>query len=282
MSQGTAQKRPSHLSSLALRTGGANTWRARSPWRGQAGRSENFAESLSKRADVLKSSGVEGWQVRMLTAARAISPQAGMRKEVGAGVQLQGRIRTARKVEGKSSVQGQRNHCGEWSPKAAQCPKRMNSCRAANWNTGTQNAPRAKARESTVERASSSSPSTAKRNRLQTGSGKNTSYTRKGKKSNVFTGMEEQDWSEWSGNAEVAGETLELFSHADGPTAVSLSGEPKRVNLCDIVKSTKVFTSKHRDKRERERAPRVMNKTGSRSGVGCPMTKRSARRSRRM
>ena len=31
---------------------------------------------LSKRTDLLKSSGFEGWQFKMLTAARAINPKA--------------------------------------------------------------------------------------------------------------------------------------------------------------------------------------------------------------
>ena len=37
---------------------------------------QKFAESLSKRTDVLKSSGFEGRQFKMLTAARAINPEA--------------------------------------------------------------------------------------------------------------------------------------------------------------------------------------------------------------
>ena len=41
---------------------------------GQGGQGRNFAESLSKRTDLLKSSGFEGWQFKMLTAAR--SPKA--------------------------------------------------------------------------------------------------------------------------------------------------------------------------------------------------------------
>ena len=43
---------------------------------GQGGQGRNFAESLSKRTDLLRSSGFEGWQFKMLTAARAINPKA--------------------------------------------------------------------------------------------------------------------------------------------------------------------------------------------------------------
>ena len=43
---------------------------------GQGGQGRNFAESLSKRTDLLKSSCFEGWQFKMLTAARALNPKA--------------------------------------------------------------------------------------------------------------------------------------------------------------------------------------------------------------
>ena len=43
---------------------------------GQGGKGRNFAESLSKRTDVLKNSGFECWQFKILTAARAINPKA--------------------------------------------------------------------------------------------------------------------------------------------------------------------------------------------------------------
>ena len=43
---------------------------------GQGEGSRKFAESLSKRTDTFKNSGFEGWQFKMLTAARAISPKA--------------------------------------------------------------------------------------------------------------------------------------------------------------------------------------------------------------
>ena len=43
---------------------------------GQGGLSRKFAESLSKHTDVFKNSGFEGWQFKMLTAARAISQKA--------------------------------------------------------------------------------------------------------------------------------------------------------------------------------------------------------------
>ena len=43
---------------------------------GQGGQSRKFAESLSKHTDVFKNSGFDGWQPKMLTAARAISQKA--------------------------------------------------------------------------------------------------------------------------------------------------------------------------------------------------------------
>ena len=43
---------------------------------GQGGQSRKFAESLGKHTDVFKNSGFEGWQFKMLTAARAISQKA--------------------------------------------------------------------------------------------------------------------------------------------------------------------------------------------------------------
>ena len=43
---------------------------------GQGGQSRKFAESLSKHTDVFQNSGFEGWQFKMLTAARAISQKA--------------------------------------------------------------------------------------------------------------------------------------------------------------------------------------------------------------
>ena len=43
---------------------------------GHGGQSLKFAESLSKHTDVVKNSGFEGCQFKMLTAARAISQKA--------------------------------------------------------------------------------------------------------------------------------------------------------------------------------------------------------------
>ena len=60
------------------------------------------------------------------------------------------------KGKGKQGFQGQCNHCGEWGHKAVQCQKRLTG-RMANWDIGQHNVLKAKAKERTKARASSTS-----------------------------------------------------------------------------------------------------------------------------
>ena len=144
--------------------------------------------------------------------------------------------------------------------KAAQCPKRLTCWTCGELGHRSAECPKVKGKGKNAGKGQPEQPYTNEgyheQGCLDMGWGKkdgkdfrkNTFRKGKGKfgKGPMYTVMEEEDWSQRSGDVEQEGDGL---AGRRSNTSIP-SGQPMRVNLGDFIKPKEVFTSKSSDKKD--------------------------------